>query len=355
MEFSITPGAGLVTISFHPAVNYQNAANGGTNGANNWSNAQFVIRFPTTAGITLGAVNNLTQFTFSDLFTPILGGPYDASVDAQNLVDPDQNFLYEAYTFNGNAVQAFTAGTPVPIVEIAITAGDPTLVELTEDPDFTEPNPFFGNLFPSLTNGIWGEEYAGILNNAVQPVEWMGFKATPTSARSVRLDWGTITEVNNSHFNIERSWEGRIFEQIGRVQGNGSTKAVNVYDFHDKNVLFDKVYYRLKQVDFNGDFEFSEMVEVTLGDAKIASLPIMEFFPNPATDKIHVASMSRLTHTYILDISDLTGKSMGEYMLTKEKPEIDINVSNFPEGVYLVSVRNPESISSWGIGKFVKQ
>ena len=110
------------------------------------------------------------------------------------------------------------------------------------------------------------------------PVEMTTFSAN-VNGSDVSLTWTTATELNNSGFYIERKSGSGNYSQIAFVEGNGSTTSSNVYSYIDKNIVSGKYYYRLKQVDYNGTFEYSKEIEVTVGLPITFSLE--QNFPNP--------------------------------------------------------------------------
>ena len=90
---------------------------------------------------------------------------------------------------------------------------------------------------------------------------------------------------------IERSVDSAIFEKIGEVPGAGSSNRLQSYEYKDETPLIGKSYYRLKQVDFNGAFSYSETREVNieeLPDLRIS----MTAFPNPVKDQLHISCQS---------------------------------------------------------------
>ncbi|MEM6700492.1 MAG: collagen-binding domain-containing protein, partial [Bacteroidota bacterium] len=91
------------------------------------------------------------------------------------------------------------------------------------------------------------------------PVELLSFKAVADKGY-VMLKWLTTSEVENSHFNLERSEDSKTFKSIARVEGNGTTLELSEYHFEDRKVIIGNTYYyRLKQVDFDGAISYSEI------------------------------------------------------------------------------------------------
>lgn len=124
-------------------------------------------------------------------------------------------------------------------------------------------------------------------SGAPLPVELISFKAKLQKG-SISLVWETATEIDNDFFLIEKSKDrGRTFKVIGRMKGAGTVNSSTSYSFEDfQERSRTNVYYRLKQVDFNGAFEYSNIIK-----APVASL-VSEatVFPNPFQDKIYLRS-----------------------------------------------------------------
>ncbi len=141
---------------------------------------------------------------------------------------------------------------------------DPTgnVGPVQETVNFTSPASGSANLQLELTftgnsfnndNIYWDD----MLLVGVIPVELTSFAAV-TDNRNVTLNWSTATELNNSGFQIERS-SGSEFQSVGFIAGHGTTTEVQNYSFVDQNVVAGKYSYRLKQIDFNGEFEYSDV------------------------------------------------------------------------------------------------
>lgn len=112
------------------------------------------------------------------------------------------------------------------------------------------------------------------------PVELMSFEANLENGE-VYLDWKTASEINNDYFEVQRSENGDDWEPIGEVDGNGTINEVISYDFADKSPLFGASYYRLKQVDFDGQFEYSPIVSIN--NAFTGQRMKAVVFPNPTS------------------------------------------------------------------------
>lgn len=111
------------------------------------------------------------------------------------------------------------------------------------------------------------------------PVELSGFTSN-ISANDVMLNWSTSSENNNYGFDIERSSVNNVWNKIGFVSGNGTSSSINNYLFEDKNLNSGKYKYRLRQVDYNGNYEYYNLTnEVVIGTPDKFSLK--QNYPNP--------------------------------------------------------------------------
>ncbi|MEM1328819.1 MAG: T9SS type A sorting domain-containing protein [Bacteroidota bacterium] len=121
--------------------------------------------------------------------------------------------------------------------------------------------------------------------DGILPIELTYFNAKLTNDNQVELNWRTETEIDNDYIQIERARDGKSFEPIGKVQGAGTTLEAQVYTFIDEQPLKGANYYRLKQVDFNGTFEYHKVVVVSVNDDKVTNL-----FPTFVQDQLTVAA-----------------------------------------------------------------
>ncbi len=163
------------------------------------------------------------------------------------------------------------------------------------------------------------------------PVELLSFSVKKQS-KIVALIWATASEKNNSHFEIEKSNDGKNWEQIGRVKGEGNSLEIVRYDFLDAQPFSGINYYRLKQVDFDGSFEYSKIKTIIFDDNGIS------FYPNPAKDIIYFDGMNQ--EPYILEISNVQGKIIFQGSIQNN----GLDISELNTGVYLLQVYNKEGL-----------
>lgn len=111
----------------------------------------------------------------------------------------------------------------------------------------------------------------------ILPVELISFTGKPMKNKAVTLNWATATESNNKQFEVEYSTDGKVFKMIDKVKGAGSTFIRQDYAFEHRAATAGINYYRLKQVDYDGAFEYSNVISVELS-TKLGSYRV---FPNP--------------------------------------------------------------------------
>ena len=170
------------------------------------------------------------------------------------------------------------------------------------------------------------------------PVELFDFDAMLGNGQ-VNLYWKTASETNNSHFDIEHATDGRHFQKIGSRVGAGNPTEFNVYTYTHYAPQDGSNYYRLKQVDFDGRFEFSKTLRVELN-------PTLQFhfFPNPVSDIIHLKFHEELNQNIQLKIIDLKGRIVYAKFLNAEEIEFDIDLNFIPTGNYFLEINKEGKI-----------
>ena len=186
----------------------------------------------------------------------------------------------------------------------------------------------------SMTTGPGNISPCQVCSNSPLPVEMKNFTAKVNGNRVI-LNWETASEFQNSHFVVERSLDGNRFDPLGVVAGNGTTTVDHHYQFEDDKALSGETYYRLKQVDFNGDFEYSEVVSVVIeGEFNISVTP------NPVEESAIVRFDDYLTKDSKLNITTLHGEIIQTYEIPETIKAIEIFVGDLPEGIYFLNVES---------------
>ena len=175
---------------------------------------------------------------------------------------------------------------------------------------------------------------------AVQPlpVELVSFSVTLDKGKAV-LTWVTATEIDNSHFEVQRSKDGKVYEKIATVEGKGNSNQRVKYQHIDNKPNASVTYYRLKQVDFNGDYKYSKVVVANL-DNKFTEQSGATVYPNPFKQDVNVQLFSKEEKAATLNLTDLQGRVL--YSTEKRLAEglniIQVELPQVPEGLYLLQI-----------------
>ncbi len=216
------------------------------------------------------------------------------------------------------------------------------------------------NKIPSIDGNFSFEMLAGTRDGKVVcfsggtvavPVELTSFSGYVAN-NSVHLNWSTATETNNSGFDIERTSSltthtQEAWEKVGFVQGSGTTTEFRSYSFVDENVSAGSYSYRLKQLDYSGVFEYSDVIEIEVGTPTKFSLE--QNYPNPF-NPITTLSYSIKEKTLVtLKVFDILGNEVST--LVNEEMEsgyynLKFNASSLSSGIYFYSLKAGDFVST---------
>lgn len=173
----------------------------------------------------------------------------------------------------------------------------------------------------------------------IVPVELTSFTGAFVG-NNVELKWTTATELNNRGFEIQRSVNGSAFATVAFVEGNGTTTEQKQYSFTDRNVESRGNYaYRLKQIDYNGTFEYSSVVN--LGSTLPVEFVLDQNYPNPFNPSTTIAFAVPVKSDVTLEVYNL----IGQKIMTLVQGEVEagthkevLNATSMSSGVYLVKL-----------------
>ena len=204
-----------------------------------------------------------------------------------------------------------------------------------------------------VPNNTWGYGKLDVLaaSELPLPVELSSFTAT-TIGSSVKLIWETATEVNNYGFEVERKSEvkgqtSNGWEKIGFVNGNGNSNSPKNYLYVDSKISSGKYSYRLKQIDNDGKFEYSSLVEVDLGNPTEYSLE--QNYPNPFNPNTTISFSLPEAANVKIKLFDLLGQKVQTIIdETKEAGthSINFNAQNLNSGVYIYKIESGPFVQS---------
>lgn len=171
------------------------------------------------------------------------------------------------------------------------------------------------------------------------PVELTSLSAN-VNGKSVLINWTTGTEKNNMGFEIQRSSDKVNFSKIGYVNGNGTTLETKKYSFVDNNAQSVKSYYRLKQMDYDGAFTYSTVIEVEIGT--VSSFSLDQNYPNPFNPSTIISYTLPVNSNVKIIITNALGETIKE--LTNEIQQSGVHVMNFnasgiSSGVYFYTIQ----------------
>lgn len=197
---------------------------------------------------------------------------------------------------------------------------------------------FYGsNIVP-----VWTDERAGGFDmdiysaviNPIVPVELINFTAKIINGKNI-LEWTTATEKNNLGFEIQRSLDNNIFTTIGFVQGSGTSTEFHHYSFTESGTG-NTLYYRLKQIDFNGSYTYSKVIKIN--SATVSTLQLDQNYPNPFNPVTNIKYQLGNNGFVTLKVFNSLGeeiavlvnefKNAGNYNVT-------FNAKDLPSGIYI--------------------
>jgi hypothetical protein len=200
-----------------------------------------------------------------------------------------------------------------------------------------------------------GSPFALVGWNSPLPVELLSFKGRKDVGFNV-LEWSTASEINNSHFEVTRSTNGLIFYSIGRVKGAGNSVGERKYTFTDIHPPRENiVYYRLKQVDSDGQYQHSN--SIVLDGANPGDM-LSALYPSPAVHSLnYTLTIPELftDHHITVEIVDVLGHISHEasYEVSPgQQQAMQADVSQLAKGIYFIRVRDSSKIID--LRKFVK-
>jgi hypothetical protein len=174
-----------------------------------------------------------------------------------------------------------------------------------------------------------------IINSPPLPVELSSFSATIKNG-NVFLKWRTETEVNNYGFEILRSAQNDRWVKLGFVQGNGNSNSPKDYSFIDNQVSAGKYSYRLKQLDTDGNFEYSKIIELDLGSP--TKFELSQNYPNPFNPTTTISFTLPESGQVSLVVYNLLGEQVAE-LINEFKyagvHTINFDASELNSGIYL--------------------
>jgi hypothetical protein len=176
----------------------------------------------------------------------------------------------------------------------------------------------------------------------IVPVELTSFTAISNNG-TVQLNWTTATELNNHMFEIQRQSNGSEFFSIGFINGHGTTTEPQSYSYTDQSVSTGTYSYRLKQIDFDGRFSYSPVVEV---DVLPVNFVLEQNYPNPFNPSTNIRFGLPESNFVRLAVYNLVGEEVAllvNGMMESGTHDITFDAKNLPSGTYIYKLQTGNS------------
>jgi len=230
--------------------------------------------------------------------------------------NPDLDVTKASFTFNGAGDQTiYSAATPLPNLTtfgnlvIDKPSGTTSLLsDIAVETSFSETN---GTLDLNSTT-LW-------INGSPLPVELSSFSAVIIE-NGIQLKWRTETEVSNYGFDILRQAQDDKWVMLGFVEGHGNSNSSKDYSFVDENASDGKYYYRLKQIDTDGKFEYSKTIEIDFGSPM--NYEMSQNYPNPFNPSTTIRFSVSESSFINLSIFNSLGEKVAELVNEVKEPGV---------------------------------
>ena len=303
-----------------------------SDGGNNWSAATRINNDP----VSNGKVQYWPSIAISELGEIVI-----VFYDTRNT--PNNNII-EAYiarstdggaTFTNELVSTMPSPTNIPNSDVRF--GDYINIDFVG-----------GNIVPVWTDeragGFDMDIYTGLIPPIV-PVELLSFTSRILHGKII-LEWVTATELNNLGFEIQRSYDKNIFATVGFVEGKGNSTENQYYSFNDESIE-GKLYYRLKQVDFDGSYNYSNVIEVN--GVSVSTLQLEQNYPNPFNPATTIQYQLGNDGFVSLKVFNSVGEEVALLINEFQKGgshQIIFNAENLPSGMYVYQLSSGNYVES---------
>ncbi len=256
-----------------------------------------------------------------------------------------------SFTDNGNIDPNYSRETWRTMHYISDVANDPSGAaadwnrDLFAVSDTTDLIKYTRNAgcYDSYQPGVPGGVYTGFSHFTIKksltgnalPVELTELTATPINNEFISIDWITALEINNAGFFVERSTDGTDWSSLSWIAGHNNSTVQLSYNYPDHSAKTGiTYYYRLKQVDNDGAFAYSDIVTARLTGE--ITFNILDFSPNPTTDKTNLGILSSKEQEVTVVFYDILGQKMisNTQQLAKGNTNIGFNLGSLASGTY---------------------
>lgn len=197
--------------------------------------------------------------------------------------------------------------------------------------DENAPLSIYGPAFATSNSGVSPNGF----NLTVLPVVFNGFFVTRNN-NNIVLNWSTAQESNSSNYEVQRSFDGANWSTIAIMMGAGTSNTVQQYSFTDKNMTAAVAYYRIKQVDIDGRYEYSTVRSIRASEAA-ASTRIYA-----AGNTVNIEFNKEVKNPITVRIVNMNGQVIGQRTYQQAAYRIAMNMNNSVSGAYIVQLNDNE-------------
>lgn len=197
-----------------------------------------------------------------------------------------------------------------------------------------------GNITSNIVTSFSPFKLASATSSSPLPVNLISFSGEVVN-KQIELNWETASEINNDYFSIEKSLDGINYEEINKVKGSGNSSLPIQYLYIDENPFIGTFYYRLKQVDFNGTYEYSSAISVYYEADTESMFTILSDKLTPSTLQFIVSGSANQSLTF--DVIDLSGKicHTEQYTIHQNNELITMTLSSqLRSGMYVLRMHS---------------
>ncbi len=191
----------------------------------------------------------------------------------------------------------------------------------------------------SLDQWKFGPKFAVTVTNVI-PVELTSFSAVKSGA-GVLLSWSTATETNNAGFEVEKSVNGSSWAVTGFVKGKGTVTSRSEYSYMDNGKFSGDTRYRLKQIDFSGEYNYSQVISVN-GSETPSGFELAQNFPNPFNPSTIIKFNLEKDANVSLKVFDVQGRLISELangVMNQGSYSYTFDASSYSSGIYYYELK----------------
>jgi Secretion system C-terminal sorting domain len=281
---------------------------------------------PSSVNITLATQNITVRATATDN----IAGVRSASITIRlpNGTFQSTNAVYDIMstsTLNGQWDAVFT-------IPLQTSPGTGQVFQLT-----LLDSANISRVYASNALTLLGPNFTIVNDNVVLPVQWLKPVTASIQNRYSRVEWSTASQINNEKFVIEHSNNGKEFYEVGEQTAQGNTTESREYNFIHEDPSSGMNYYRIKQMDFDGKYSYSNIASVSYNSKEFM------IFPNPVGDEATIST----THDNEMNVYDVHGRLvLSKFLNAGQNP---ISMTELSTGIYFLLLQNGERY------KFIKE